>query len=233
MQRAVHVKVKIMDGYYTEQLAAERLKLCYDIASPRVRQYLEAEIAFTLDHIRAGQSVLEVGCGYGRVTERLAARGALTIGIDTSFSSIAMAVKKRASAHIHFGVMDAVRTGFGDGTFDVVVCVQNGMSAFRVDRPSLMRECLRVARSGGLAIFSSYADAFWDDRLAWFRAQADAGLIGQIDAVQTGDGLIVCKDGFTATTIRPDEWRALARSVNRSAVIEVVDESSVFCVVRA
>jgi hypothetical protein len=31
-----------MQNYYAENLAAERLRTCYDLAPPRVRAYLEA-----------------------------------------------------------------------------------------------------------------------------------------------------------------------------------------------
>ena len=37
-----------MPGYYTERLAAERLRACYDLALPRTKAYLEAEIEFVL-----------------------------------------------------------------------------------------------------------------------------------------------------------------------------------------
>jgi hypothetical protein len=37
-----------MPGYYTKRLAAERLRACYDLAPPRTKAYLEAEIEFVL-----------------------------------------------------------------------------------------------------------------------------------------------------------------------------------------
>jgi len=37
-----------MPGYYIERLAAERLRACYDLAPPRTKAYLEAEIEFVL-----------------------------------------------------------------------------------------------------------------------------------------------------------------------------------------
>ena len=43
-----------------------------------------------------------------------------------------------------------------------------------------------VTRPGGRVLFSSYAEAFWDHRLAWFRLQAREGLLGEIDEAATG-----------------------------------------------
>ena len=51
--------------YYSDNLAAERLKRCYDIAPPRVRQYLQAELDFVLDRVRPGDVILDLGRGYG------------------------------------------------------------------------------------------------------------------------------------------------------------------------
>ncbi|MGD2109726.1 MAG: hypothetical protein PVI86_10070, partial [Phycisphaerae bacterium] len=38
--------------YYAERLSAERLKRCYDIAPPRIQQYLDAEIRHVLGKVR-------------------------------------------------------------------------------------------------------------------------------------------------------------------------------------
>lgn len=51
--------------YYDKNLSGERLGRCYQIASPRIEQYFEAEISHVLDHIRPTDIVLELGCGHG------------------------------------------------------------------------------------------------------------------------------------------------------------------------
>ena len=61
-----------MRGYYTGRLTGERLRRVYEIAPARVKQYLEAEIRHVLARMPRGGSVLELGCGYGRVAFRLA-----------------------------------------------------------------------------------------------------------------------------------------------------------------
>ena len=53
-------------------------------------------------HVRPGARVLDVGCGVGRWSCRLAARGAIVTGVDLSPTMIA-AAKRRAAAH---GVAD-------------------------------------------------------------------------------------------------------------------------------
>ena len=106
--------------------------------------------------------------------------------------------------------MDAASLLFADNLFDVVICIQNGISAFHCDQKNLLREALRVTKPGGLALFSTYAEKFWEYRLEWFKLQAAAGLLGEIDWEKTANGIIVCKDGFTASTVSPEQFRQLA-----------------------
>ena len=94
-----------------------------------------------------------------------------------------------------------------------------------------------MRRSGfaGLAaqhLFSTYAEKFWPQRLKWFELQAEAGLLGEIDRERTGNGFIACKDGFTATTTSPDQFRSLAAGLPAAITLCEVDDSSLFCIIR-
>ena len=219
-----------MTGYYSEKLAAERLEQCYRIAPPRVKQYLKAELTHVLTRIRPGDEVLDQGCGYGRIMPQLAVAAGMVVGIDTSLDSLRSARQRLERVkNCHLACMDAVRTAFADGVFDVVLCIQNGISAFHVDQRELVRESVRIARPGGLVLFSTYAARFWPDRLAWFRLQAEAGLLGEIDEELTGDGVIVCKDGFKATTVDAGRFKELTSGLDVAAKIVEVDDSSLFC----
>lgn len=217
------------DRYYISQLSGEKLKRCYDLAPNRVKQYLEAEIQHVLKKIDSSHIVLELGCGYGRVVERLAQKARRVVGIDTSRASLSLARERLSHlSNCSFLQMDAVRLGFADRSFDLVACIQNGISAFKVDPKELVKESLRVTRIGGELLFSSYSEKFWKDRLEWFVRQAEAGLIGEIDWSQTRDGVIVCRDGFRATTFDPGQFLALLPSYEKDITIEEVDDSSLF-----
>jgi 2-polyprenyl-6-hydroxyphenyl methylase/3-demethylubiquinone-9 3-methyltransferase len=224
----------VCGDYYSENLSGERLRRCYEIAPPPVRRYLEAEISFVLEHVKQTDSVLELGCGYGRVLQRLLGRARLVTGIDTSRSSLRLARRLLGddpSCQLH--EMDALELGFPDGEFEVVICIQNGICAFGVDQRLLLREALRVTRQGGTVLLSSYAQRFWADRLAWFRRQADQRLIGPIDEQATGNGVIVCTDGLHLGALGPDEFTELARACGVGAHVTEVDGSSIFCVIEA
>jgi len=222
-----------MPGYYSHKLAAQRLRTCYEIASPAVKQYLEAEIDFVISRLSPQDSILELGCGYGRVLKRMAERVHLAWGIDTSLPSLSMARHYLGGTSCQLAAMEASCLAFKNNKFDVVICIQNGISAFAEDQLALIKEALRVTRVCGLALFSSYAERFWPQRLEWFEAQAQRGLIGEIDHAATGDGVIFCKDGFRATTVTPDGFRKLAAAIGIAPVITEVAGSSVFCELRA
>jgi 2-polyprenyl-6-hydroxyphenyl methylase/3-demethylubiquinone-9 3-methyltransferase len=217
-------------SYYAQKLSGERLRECYEIAPPRVKQYLEEEVRHTLSRITRGEIVLELGCGYGRVAMRLALVAARVVGIDTSADSLSMARDLAGSeSDCDFIKMDATDLQFADDTFDVVVCIQNGICAFNVDQGRLLAEAVRVTRSGGRVLFSSYAERFWLHRLAWFELQAARRLVGKIDHAATGNGVIVCEDGFKAGMMTPRAFNELCEDAGLACSIVEVDHSSLFC----
>ncbi len=217
--------------YYKDKLAAERLHRVYDIAPPRVRQYFAAELDFVRSFATHEAIGMEMGCGYGRAMGQLAGDFKLLYGIDNSTASIADAREYLKDNNTRLAVMDASRMAFDNKSFDVVFCIQNGLSAFHIEPKILIKEAVRVTKTGGVALFSSYAAEFWEHRKEWFMLQSKEGLLGEIDWEKTGNGKIVCKDGFNATTYGPSEFEALTKELGFEARIETVDNSSVFCVI--
>lgn len=216
--------------YYKEKLAADNLQRCYEIAPRRVKQYLEAEIDYVLSRINERSVVLELGCGYGRILARLAERARFSVGIDTSSASLSLCRETmRSFCNCALANMNAVQTGLRRYSFDVIVCIQNGISAFHVDQRELIRESIRIAKPGGTILFSSYADEFWHERLKWFYVQSEAGLLGKIDPQETKDGIIVTKDGFTARTVHRCDFEASVSGFDVDVSFAEVDGSSIFC----
>jgi 2-polyprenyl-6-hydroxyphenyl methylase/3-demethylubiquinone-9 3-methyltransferase len=216
-------------AYYSEKLSGKRLRECYDIAPARVKQYLDAEIHHVLSMTKPEDSVLELGCGYGRVTWEIAVVAKRVVGIDTAAESIVLArTREKNGMSCEFLEMDATTLSFDDNGFDLGVCIQNGICAFGVDQFVLVKEAIRVARPGGHVLFSSYSGKFWPHRLEWFELQAERGLLGEIDYDTTGDGVIVCKDGFRAGAMGDAEFRELCKRIELEPTINEVDESSIF-----
>jgi 2-polyprenyl-6-hydroxyphenyl methylase/3-demethylubiquinone-9 3-methyltransferase len=217
-----------MTTYYAKKLSGERLKRVYDIATPRVRQYLDAEALYVSGKICPGDRVLDVGCGYGRIMPELYTRTNRVTGIDISRENIRYGMENGYAGYnpeCNLIVMDAIKMHFPDHLFDVVFCIQNGICAFNVDQTSLIKECVRVTRRGGITIFTSYSPKFWKHRLEWFELQAKEGLLGEIDDEKTGNGVIVCRDGFRAGFMTPVKFDEITSSMKIKTSAVEVDES--------
>ena len=91
---------------------------------------------------------------------------------------------------------------------------------------------LKSLKNGGTALFSTYHPKFWEGRLAWFREQAAKGLLGELDMEKTKEGVIVCKDGFRATTHRRERLEMIGRAAGYEWQIFEVDDSSLFLVIK-
>jgi len=216
--------------YYREKLFANKLLKCYEIATPRIKQYLDAEMQFVISNLHDTDFVLELGCGYGRVMKEISPYVSMIVGNDISRESVELAKSYMKPCKKYIIVqMDASNMGFCPCAFDVVFCIQNGISAFGVHKKRLIAESLRVAKNNGIILFSSYSPKIWEDRLDWFRKQSRIGLLGEIDEEKTRDGTIVCKDGFRATTVSGDQFIELFDEFKLNACIIEVDESSIFC----
>ena len=220
-------------NYYQKNLNASKLQKCYEVAPPRIQQLLTAEIDFIVNKVSINDTVLDLGCGYGRVAIELAKNVKKIIGIDISQDNIELA--KNLHQHIdnlEFYKMNAAALNFPADMFDVTICIQNGISAFNEDPYLLVAEALRVTKKGGVLLFSTYSDKIWQDRLHWFQIQADEKLLAEIDYTQTKDGIILCKDGFKAITYSGNDFLKLASEFNVEAGIYEVDGSVVFCEIK-
>ena len=198
-----------------------------------MKQYLRAEIDYVLQHIQSSDTVLELGCGYGRVLREVLHYSSVLIGIDTSFESLELALE--FTGHDPKCLLlqtSAEKLSLRNDSVDKVVCIQNGISAFKVNPMKLIKESVRITREQGCCLFSSYSDSFWKQRLDWFILQSEEGLIGEIDWSKTSDGVIVCEDGFRASTFRPEDFLRLTDQLGLEVTVCEIDKSSIFCVIK-
>ena len=77
--------------YYKDKLSADKLLRCYEIAPPRIKQYLNAEIQFVISNLHGADLALELGCGYGRVMKEVSQFVPWIIGNDISKGSLELA----------------------------------------------------------------------------------------------------------------------------------------------
>ncbi|CDZ74518.1 putative methyltransferase type 12 [Peptoniphilus sp. ING2-D1G] len=218
-------------NYYEEQLNSQMLFQVYDTKLPRTQQYLTEEINRVKKDLAGDEDLLEIGCGYGRILRELANSAKKLTGIDISANSI-----KFAEDYLKdFDNIELIAADFNtveDGEiYDVVILLQNGLSAVKGDPSETVNKCLGLLKKGGRAYFSAYSANFWDERLKWFEEQSDKKLLGKIDYEKTKDGVIVCEDGFKAITFSEEQLRKLGDETGQNYMIEEVDGSSLFLII--
>ncbi|CAN5823136.1 hypothetical protein BH23ACT5_BH23ACT5_00950 [soil metagenome] len=95
--------------------------------------------------LRAGQRVLEVGCGAGHLTNRLTERGIDMVGVDANPNASAISGSDRVVT------MRAEALDFEDHSFDAVVSVH--AIEHIPSLASAMADMARVLKPGGRALF--------------------------------------------------------------------------------
>ncbi len=114
-----------------------------------------------------GQRLLEVGCGIGTDLVRFAKGGARVTGVDLAQTAIDLARKNfelNGVAAEELRVANGEQLPFPDASFDVVY--GHGVVQYTANAPLLIRECHRVLKPGGTAIFMVY------NRVSWLNAMS-------------------------------------------------------------
>ena len=98
--------------------------------------------------------VLDVGCGGGFLSNRLAAAGYSVVGIDLSPESLKVAERHDHTGTVRYQVADAYKLPFPDASFDVVTSMD---FLEHVEDPArAIAEASRVLRPGGLFFFHTF-----------------------------------------------------------------------------
>jgi 2-polyprenyl-3-methyl-5-hydroxy-6-metoxy-1,4-benzoquinol methylase len=104
----------------------------------------------------AGERILDVACGNGVASRRLAATGASVVGVDFSGSLIELAKRRHRSSEIDYRVLDATDheglLSLGEDTFDGALCSMAFMDM--ADLVPLMNALAKLLRPGRALVFS-------------------------------------------------------------------------------
>lgn len=118
-------------------------------------------------HLKAGDSLLDVGCAKGFMLHDLAALipGLIVKGIDVSAYAIENAIDDMKP---HVQVADVRQLPFLDKSFDVVIAINTIHNLDRANCAEALREIERVARRGAfLTVDAYYNDAERERMMAW------------------------------------------------------------------
>jgi SAM-dependent methyltransferase len=104
--------------------------------------------AYSLVPQGGGKRILEIGPGEGRDLRFLSGSGAQVTGID--ISSRSLSISRDCCPVCDLSLMNGSILGFADSVFDVVFARTLLM---HVDKRTFFKECRRVLKTGGKAIF--------------------------------------------------------------------------------
>jgi SAM-dependent methyltransferase len=126
--------------------------------------------------LRPGDRVLDVACGAGRFTRRMAALGAQVVAFDTSTAFIARARERTpAGTTIEYHVLDAANAdevrSFGHGLFDKAVCTMALMDMPEIG--PLFQALARLLRPGAPFVFSVLHPSFHSATMQRFAEMHD------------------------------------------------------------
>jgi SAM-dependent methyltransferase len=141
----------------------EELRAAHDVLA----EFYAVRLAGVLDHMPAERAVLglfcdltlaaglgtdvgDVGCGTGRLTPCLAARGLSPRGIDLSPGMVHVA--RRDYPGFGFNVADLRELPFADASLAGVACWYSLMYLTPSDRPAAFGELARVVKPGGYLV---------------------------------------------------------------------------------
>jgi SAM-dependent methyltransferase len=187
------------------QSPAERLKKCYDMASPGFLYDLHQEVNGIIGRLQPSDVAMHVGCGYGRIIPELARSAKFVFGIDSSRDHIRYGRGWLKNIHNSLILeMNAGEISFADCFFNKIICLQSSLSFFHKNPETIIKECLRVATDDGEIIIATYSEKYWDELLGWYEIKSKNGLIEEIDYEKTKPGHLVCRDGSSYVTITRD-----------------------------
>ena len=127
--------------------------------------------------LRAGESVLDVGCGNGALARRLAREGAAVTAIDFSPAMIALARERDEASHtsIDYRVIDATDEAalllLGARRFDTITCTMSFMDMPTID--PLFAAASQLLKPAGRFVFATMHPAFNSNKPVFLHDKED------------------------------------------------------------
>ncbi|MCC8180138.1 MAG: class I SAM-dependent methyltransferase [Planctomycetes bacterium] len=138
---------------FSARMLANHLDQNHDWASRR-NPLISKHVEWLNRQIGASASILDLACGPGLYTQRLAALGHSCVGVDFSPAAIRYACEQAESAGLDCEyVLSDIRQYQPDRRFDCVMLIFGELNVFsRQDAETIMALCSRALKPGGLLL---------------------------------------------------------------------------------
>lgn len=143
---------KINNAIYEDY--GDRWYTAYDDPIALLRAENEAKFPWILERISQKGTLLDVGCGAGFLTNRMAKEGFQVTGVDLSQESLNVAERYDTTKTAKYLKADACHLPFPDESFDVVTTLD---FLEHVPNPAdVVKECARVLKPGGVFFYHTF-----------------------------------------------------------------------------
>ncbi len=141
--------MKTPKEFYTE-MGADWLSRMKDNA------ITESELSYLTKILKNGSTILDLACGYGRLSIPIAEHGYTVYGVDITpvFIEKATQEAKERNLNVEFKIGDMRNIPYPDASFDYVICMWNAFSELSTEQVQItvINEIYRVLKKTGLAI---------------------------------------------------------------------------------
>ncbi len=234
-------EVDLYDGHYGHlaadpQLAVRRETYDEDLGQASWITLAEARECFHLLGLGAGRAALEVACGSGGITSRMALEtGATCLGVDINARGIEAATTRAReqdlSSKVSFQVVDAgQRLPFPDESFDAIFC--NDSINHLPGRLEVLRDWHRVLRPRGRVLFTDPTVVTGQLTNEEIRVRSSIGFflftpVGHNERLLTESGFVVheVRDVTEAVASVSRKWR-VARGKRQHALVDLEGQES-------
>jgi len=157
------------DPYISEQLLQVHLNPDIDLAS-RKPATIEKTVEWILSQVKGAElNVLDLGCGPGLYTEKLARAGHNVTGVDFSTRSIEYAKQsaKSKGLAINYLRQDYLKLDVPPASFDLVTLIYTDLGVLiPEERDKLLENVMTTLKPGGIFIFDVLNDTDLEEKVS-------------------------------------------------------------------
>ncbi|MGQ3888264.1 bifunctional 2-polyprenyl-6-hydroxyphenol methylase/3-demethylubiquinol 3-O-methyltransferase UbiG [Legionella sp. CNM-1927-20] len=194
------------------------LKTLHDINPTR--------LAFIKSYTKlAEQTILDLGCGGGILSEALAREGALVTGIDAEHQAIEAAKEHANLNHLNINYVCMPIEDYEATPFDIITCME--MLEHVSDPHWVIKQCARLLKPGGLLFLSTINRTFKAYAAAIIAAEYLLGLLPK----QTHDydkfikpaelAAMLRTEGFEVITLKGMTYNPLSRMASLQKSVSI------------
>lgn len=181
--------------------------------TPALKRLLDAEVEFLKKAVEPGRSVLEIGCGFGRLLIGLCGKSRIVAGIDFSRALLDKARQQLSSfTNTTLHEMDAASISFGDETFRYTICMENTFGNMPGIELQVLSEIKRVTKKGGKIILSVFSEKAGN-------MQVENYLLSGLTCIRDIGNAVTTKEGLFSRRFSEENLRFMFSSLGLDCTI--------------